>query len=126
MAIDLRTFMEILQKEMPDDFVAVTKEVDPKFEITAIQQKLENEGRFPFLVFENVKNVRGEKSGIKVATNIFADRQYCALALGLAKEQWRMETSFKFAEKSMQPLKPVIVDRDEAPVKHRADPSVLG
>jgi len=117
MAKDLRTFMKELQAAMPEEFIIVKKEVDPKFEITAIQQKLENEGRFPFLVFENVKNVKGQKSGFQVATNIFAMRQYCAVALGMDKEQWRMETSFKFAERCLQPLKPVIVDRTEAPVK---------
>ena len=117
MAKDLRTFIKKLQTEMPEAFNVVKKEVDPKFEITAIQQKLENEGRFPFLIFDNVKNVNGQPSGFKVAANIFATRQYCALALDLDKEQWRMETSFKFAERSLQRIKPTIVGRADAPVK---------
>lgn len=47
MAADLRSFINKLQMEMPEEVIVVKKEVDPKFEITAIQQKLENEGRFP-------------------------------------------------------------------------------
>jgi len=46
MAKDLRTFMKELQAAIPEEFIVVKKEVDPKFEITAIQQKLENEDRF--------------------------------------------------------------------------------
>lgn len=117
MAKDLRYFLNKVQQEMPEDYVVVEKEVDPKFEITAIQQHLENEGKFPLLMFENVKSVNGKPSGFRVATNAFATREKVALALDLPKEQWRMETSFEFARRANKPIKPIIIDKKDAPVK---------
>lgn len=117
MAKDLRYFLKKVQEEIPEDFVTITKQVDPKFEITAIQQHLENEGKFPVLMFENVKNVKGEPSGFRVATNVFATREKCALAVELPKEQWRMETSFEFARRVNNPIKPIIIDKKDAPCK---------
>ncbi len=117
MAKDLRSFLEKVQKEMPEELITIRKEVDPKFEITAIQQKLEDENRWPILLFENVKNLYGEPSGFNVVTNVFATRQSCALALDLPKDKWRAETSLRYAHRSGDLIKPVVVDRSEAPCK---------
>ena len=117
MVKDLRHFLDKVQKEMPEDFIRIKKEVDPKFEITAIQQKLEDEGRYPVLLFENVKNLYGEPSGFQVTSNLFATRQKCALALDLNKEQWRKETSLEYARRANSLIKPVVVDKSEAPCK---------
>jgi 2,5-furandicarboxylate decarboxylase 1 len=117
MAKDLRTFLRDLEKQMPEDVVRIKKEISPRFEITAIQQHLENEDRYPLLIFENVKNLRGERSEFKVMTNVFASRQKCTVALDLPKEKWRMETSMEFARRCNHAIKPVVVSRREAPVK---------
>lgn len=114
---DLRFFLDKVQRELPEDFITIKKEIDPKFEITAIQQKLENENRYPLLLFENVKNQYGEPSGFKVATNVFASRQHCALALDLNKDQWQMQTSLEYAHRATQQIKPVIIDKKDAPCK---------
>ncbi|MGB4198804.1 MAG: UbiD family decarboxylase, partial [Tepidanaerobacteraceae bacterium] len=87
------------------------------FEIVAIQQKLEDEDRYPILRFKNVKNLYGEPSGFEVVTNVFAHRKNCALALDLSKDQWRMETSLEYARRAMDLIKPVVVDKSEAPCK---------
>ncbi|HHW02319.1 MAG TPA: UbiD family decarboxylase [Thermoanaerobacterales bacterium] len=117
MSKDLRSFLKDLERQMPEDIVRVKREVDPKFEITAIQQHLENQDKFPLLIFEKVKNLKGELSPFKVVTNMFATRQKCAVAMDLSKDQWRMETSFQFAKRSQNLIKPIIVSKDEAPVK---------
>ena len=117
MAKDLRTFLRDLERQMPEDVVRIKKEISPRFEITAIQQHLENEDRYPLLIFENVKNLKGERSPFKVMTNVFASRQKCAVALDLPKEKWRMETSMEFARRCNHAIKPVVVSRKEAPVK---------
>lgn len=114
---DLRSFLALLEKEMPEDLITIDREINPRFEITAIQQHLENENRFPALVFNKVQNLKGELSNFRLATNIFASRQKCALALDLSKDQWRMETSFEFARRAQNLIKPVIVSKEEAPVK---------
>ncbi|RKL62862.1 UbiD family decarboxylase [Thermoanaerobacteraceae bacterium SP2] len=117
MSKDLRSFLKDLERQMPEDIVRVKREIDPKFEITAIQQHLENQDKFPLLIFEKVKNLKGELSPFKVVTNMFATRQKCAVAMDLSCDQWRMETSFQFAKRSQNLIKPVIVSREEAPVK---------
>ena len=114
---DLRHFLARMEKELPSDVVRVKKTVDPRFEVTAIQQHLENEGRFPLVLFENVLNLKGEPSGFRLMSNAFASREKVALALDLAKEQWRMETSLEFARRAQNPIKPVVVTRAEAPVQ---------
>ena len=117
MAKDLRTFLRDLERQIPEDVVRIKKEISPKFEITAIQQHLENEDRYPLLIFENVKNLKGERSPFKVMTNVFASRQKCAVALDLPSEKWRMETSMEFARRCNHAIKPVVVSKKEAPVK---------
>ena len=42
-------------QEFPEDVLTIKKEMDPRFEITTLVVKLEQERRFPILLFENVK-----------------------------------------------------------------------
>ena len=117
MAKDLRTFLQSLERQMPEDVVRIKREINPKYEITALQQHLENQDKYPLLIFEKVKNLKNELSAFKVMTNVFATRQKCTVALDLPKENWRMETSLEFAKRSNHLIKPVIVSKKEAPVK---------
>ena len=52
---DLRSFIDKVRQESPDEVLTISKEVDPRFDITAFVVKLEQERRFPILVFEHVK-----------------------------------------------------------------------
>lgn len=117
MAKDLRSFLRAMEEQMPEDIVRVGREISPRFEITAIQQHLENEEKYPLLICERVKNLKGELSPFKVAANMFASREKCAVALDLPKDEWRMEASFAFARRSRHLIKPVRVSKEEAPVK---------
>ena len=58
MSQDLRSFIEKVRQESPEDVLTISKEVDPRFEITALVVKLEQERRFPIMVFENVKGTK--------------------------------------------------------------------
>ena len=51
---DLRGFIEFLEKEHPEQVVRITKEVDPKFGVSGIIERLERDGKFPLVIFENV------------------------------------------------------------------------
>ncbi len=117
MAKDLRQFLNRMEKELPNDILRVSKAVDPKFEVTAIQQHLENGERFPLVLFENVLNLKGKPSGFRLLSNAFATRDKVALALDLSREHWRMELSLEFARRVREPIKPVVVTRREAPVQ---------
>ena len=117
MAKDLRSFLKDFESKTPEDIIRIGREISPKFEITAIQRHLERENRFPILIFEKVKNLLGEPSPFKVLTNLFGSRQKCAVALDLDASQWRMETSLEIADRSNNLIKPVVVNREDAPVK---------
>ena len=62
---DLRSFIEKVRQESPEDVLIIKKEMDPRFEIATLVVKLEQERRFPLLVFDNVKG-----SEFPVVTNV--------------------------------------------------------
>jgi 2,5-furandicarboxylate decarboxylase 1 len=52
---DLRHFIAECEKKLPKEFIRVTKEVDPKYEISAIVKKLDLMRKHPLLLFEKTK-----------------------------------------------------------------------
>ncbi|MDK2917513.1 MAG: hypothetical protein PWQ37_246 [Candidatus Petromonas sp.] len=48
---------------------------------------------------------------------MFATREKCAVAMDLMKDKWRMETSFEVAKRSQRFIKPIVISKEEAPVK---------
>jgi len=101
MTQDLRSYLELVKSKMAEEFVAIPKEVDPAYEITAIAAKVEREvKRRPILLFKKVKGSR-----FPVLTNLHAGRSRLALAMNVAPEA--MQAGYlKAMEK---PLKPKIV-----------------
>jgi putative ABC transport system substrate-binding protein len=52
MSQDLRTYLDAVKQNYPEDFLIISREVDPAFEITAITVKLEQEAkRRPIILF---------------------------------------------------------------------------
>ena len=79
---DLRGFLDHVKQRKPDDFVVVSREVDPAYEITALVVKLERERkRRPVLLFEKVKGC-----SFPVLTNLHASRSRLAAAMGCAPD----------------------------------------
>jgi len=72
-AQDLRSFLNELEAEEPDQILRVKKEVDPHFEVTGVLAKLEKERKFPVVIFEKVKG-----STLPVVTNVHADAGACS------------------------------------------------
>jgi 2,5-furandicarboxylate decarboxylase 1 len=104
---DLRSFLDAVRAARPDDFVIVSKEVDPAFEITALVVKLEREARRrPVLLFENVKG-----SQFPVLTNLHASRARLAQALGVPQDGLLQ----RYLEAMARPIQPCIVE--SGPVK---------
>jgi len=80
MGQDLRSYLDLIKRQRPDEFVIVSKEVDPAYEITALVVKLEQEARRrPVMLFEKVKN-----TPFPVLTNLHATRSRLALAMNAA------------------------------------------
>jgi len=107
MSQDLRSYLDLIKRTKPEDFLAVSKEVDPAYEITAIVVKLEQEAkRRPVLLFERVKGTK-----FPVLTNLHASRSRLALAMNVQPEE--MQKAYLRAME--RPIPPKVVS--EAPVK---------
>src|SRR5436190_1529818 len=104
---DLRTFLDGVKQNNSEDFLTVSREVDPAFEITAIAVKLEQEAkRRPILLFEKVKGTK-----FPVLTNLHAGRSRLAAAIH-AKPEEMQRAYLRATEK---PILPKVVSK--APVK---------
>jgi len=95
---DLRSYLNLIKQNHPEDFVIVAREVDPAYEITAMTVKLEQEAkRRPILLFEKVKGTR-----FPVLTNLHASRARLALAMN-AKPEELQKAYLRAMEKPIQP-----------------------
>jgi len=107
MSQDLRNYLNSIKQNHPEDFLTVSREVDPAFEITAITVKLEQEAkRRPILLFENVKG-----TSFSVLTNLHAGRSRLAAAIH-AKPEEMQRAYLRAMEK---PIPPKMVSK--APAK---------
>ncbi len=107
MAQDLRSYLDLIRRHQPDDFVTISREVDPAYEITATAVKLEQEAkRRPILLFEKVKGTK-----FPVLTNLHASRYRLATAIKATPDQ--MQAAYLRAME--KPVQPKVVS--EAPVK---------
>lgn len=117
---DLRTYLDLIKRDHPEDFQVVSREVDPAYEITAITVKLEQEmKRRPVLLFEKVKG-----SKFPVLTNLHASRARLALAMGARPEEMQrrylraMEKPVAPKTVSQAPVKEVILTGDKIDLYH--------
>jgi 2,5-furandicarboxylate decarboxylase 1 len=98
MAQDLRSYLDQIKRRKADDFVIVSRQIDPAYEITAFVVKLEKEGRRrPVILFENVKG-----ASLPVLTNLHASRARLAAAIGCAPDQM-LPTYLRAMERPVPP-----------------------
>jgi 2,5-furandicarboxylate decarboxylase 1 len=109
MSKDLRSYLQELTERRPEDVLVVDREVDPRYEASAIVEQLERQEKFPLVYFKKIKG-----SKIPLIINLGATYERLALAMGAASVE-EMEKNLAKMERS--PLSMVEVDRDEAPVK---------
>lgn len=114
----LRAFIEDLEREHPDQVIHVGEPVNPAaFEVTAVLKHLELRRKFPLVVFDRPLDLRGRPSPLPIATNIYATRERCAMALGLRAEDARLGLSLEYARRERATIAPTVVTVPEAPVK---------
>ena len=107
MSQDLRTYLDAVKRNNPEDFLVVSREVDPAFEITAITVKLEQEAkRRPIILFEKVKGTK-----FPVLTNLHAGRSRLAAAIHAKPDE--MQRAYLGAME--KPIPPKVISK--APVK---------
>ena len=98
MAQDLRSYLDLIKRKKPEEFVIVSREMDPAYEITALVVKLEKEARRrPVLLFEKVKG-----TPFPVLTNLHASRSRLALAMNSAPEEM-LKTYLRAMERPIPP-----------------------
>jgi len=114
MAKNLRTYIEQLVQAMPEQIKSVNREVNPKFEITGIVEKLENQGKSFAIMFRKVKG-----SKIPVLINVGASYERLALALDTDVEHMveeyskREDNRISVREVNNGPVKEVIIKNED-------------
>ncbi len=110
----LAIFIAEYEKAYPDEVVHIEKEIDSRWEATALVEKLEKMKKFPIVMFHGVRTAEGKRSEMPLVMNLFASRQRCARMIGSTFENY----SIDYARKTvLEKKKPVVVGRKEAPIK---------
>jgi 2,5-furandicarboxylate decarboxylase 1 len=115
---DLRSYLASMKGSPPDFYLEIDKPLSPEYELSAVLLRLEQQKKFPTVLFKNVSNLLGE-TGHSVVMNLTALRENLAFACGLDRSQYRMELTNKLSALYDRPCKPVKVPQSEAPVKSR-------
>ncbi|MCH8056142.1 MAG: UbiD family decarboxylase [Deltaproteobacteria bacterium] len=115
---NLRTFLEEMRREIPEEVVHVSKVVNPsKHDVTAIIMHLAAEKKFPILIFDQPLNLHGRVSKIKLVMNCEMTLRRIQIALGVSRDTNRAELAVECLRREEKRLKPVVVNKTEAPVK---------
>jgi len=107
---DLRTYLDALLREHPEQLKIVEEEVDPEFEATALVDKIERDDRYPGFPAVLFKNIGGSK--VPLLLNLHGTYERVALSIesdvpGMVPEYSKREGS---------PIPPTMVSSEDAPV----------
>ncbi len=108
---DLRTYLKQLQQARPNDVRVIDQEVDRKWEITALIEKLRRDRRYPEFPAVLFTNVKGSK--FPVLINLCGSYERLALSINAPLKTMVPE----YAKREATAIPPVEVDRRDAPVK---------
>jgi 2,5-furandicarboxylate decarboxylase 1 len=112
-AKDLRSFLTEVRERYPEELITVERELDLRFEISALLVKLDRAHKFPIMLLPKVRNVEGRPCAFPLLSNLFASRRLCALAFDCSAERVGLE----YDVRTQQLKTPLVVGRTEAPVK---------
>jgi 2,5-furandicarboxylate decarboxylase 1 len=110
MAQDLRTYLEKLVKEHPEQLKVVDDEVDPEFEATAIVHKIEKDDRYPGFPAVLFRNIKGSK--VPLILNLHGTFERVALSIdsdvaGMVPE---------YSKREANSIPTTLVSSEDAPV----------
>ena len=74
----LRGFLRLVETQYPDELLRIRQPIDLRFESTALVFELDQAGKSPVVVFENVSG-----SGMQLVTNAAGNRKLLAACLGV-------------------------------------------
>jgi 2,5-furandicarboxylate decarboxylase 1 len=110
MGQDLRTYLDTLVKERPEQLKIVDAEVDPEFEATAIVDKIKNDPSYPGFPAVLFKRIKG--SEVPLLLNLHGSYDRVALSIGTDVPGMVKE----YAKREGNPLPTTLVPSAEAPV----------
>ena len=89
---NLRTFIDDMRREYPNEVVTISKTVNPlAYDVTAIVKQLGALKRFPILIFDNPLNPHGRLNGIRLIIGTENTQKKVQIALGVPAEMDRAE-----------------------------------
>ena len=97
---DLRSFLEVVREQLPEQIVDVRRPVSPTHETTAIVTRFEQSYRSPVLFFHEVTG-----SAYPVVTNVCGSMRRLALAMDCPMTELRK----RYAEGCSRPIRPTVV-----------------
>jgi UbiD family decarboxylase len=100
MGEDFRSFLKEMEETREGGFIRIPKEVDTRYEVSAIVTKLEEARQIPILFFEGVRGY-----DMPVVVNCYADRGRLARALGIPKRDLNERVALAY----QKPVPPVEV-----------------
>ena len=103
---DLRSFMDRLESEGPEELLHIRKPVRPEHDVTSLLMELESSGRFPTLFVHEV-----EGFSMPVITNLHATRKRLAMALDVDANDLVEE----YRRRESRPVPPELIK--DGPVK---------
>ena len=112
-AKDLRSFLADVERLYPEELITIEREVDLRFEISALLVKLDRAHKFPVTRFTKLRDVEGKPCSFPLLSNLFASRRLCALALGSSVEKVGLD----YHSRSQELKTPVVISASDAPVK---------
>ncbi|MDI7258476.1 MAG: UbiD family decarboxylase [Thermodesulfobacteriota bacterium] len=117
MAKDLRSWLQELEEKTPGELIRVVRTLDPTvFETTAILDQMESQGRFEAVLFEKVKDLKGNVSPFKILMNTFGTLRKIGVSLDIPEGK-RIEIIERMLERQTKTVKPLNIPKEEAPVK---------
>jgi UbiD family decarboxylase len=89
----LRSFLEMVATDHPDELLRIAQPVDTRFDMTAIAYELERAGKSPVIIFEKPLFANPGANGMQVVTNVAGNRRLLAACLGV--EVQALPTAFR-------------------------------
>jgi UbiD family decarboxylase len=89
----LRSFLEMVATDHPDELLRIAQPVDTRFDMTAIAYELERAGKSPVIIFEKPLFANPGANGMQVVTNVAGNRKLLAACLGV--EVQALPTAFR-------------------------------
>ena len=117
MAKNLRSFLDQLRSHR-GALLEIERPVRPHdFDVTALLKQLEDDGRYPAVLFKNPTDLYDRPSAFSLLSNLQASRSRCALMFGVDPATPHYDLSLAYARMARGTIAPETIAPDRAPVR---------